>query len=104
MAKKDGSSRSWFTGTDLFVGTLILCFLITGLLIVNQSRERLQTYTLLTELRLQQDRELSEYSRLLLEKESLSAYAIVLERAESRGFQHPSDLHINAVDEGHGDR
>ena len=77
----------------MLLGTLILCVLVSGLLIIHQSKERRENYTQLAELRTQQDIELSEYSRLLLEKESLSSYPLVLKHAEANGFSHPEELH-----------
>ena len=79
-------------GRHILIVTLIVATLISGLLIVRQSFLRLDTYTQLTELRLQQDRELSEHSRLLIEKESLSSYAIVQEEAQSDGMVYPVEL------------
>ncbi len=71
---------------------LLLAILASGLFIVKQSFVRLDTYTELSELRLQQDRELSEYSRLLIEKESLSSYTNVLREAKSTGMVYPEEL------------
>lgn len=88
MAKKNTTRASGFSRHILII-TLIAATLVSGLLIVRQSFLRLDTYTQLTELRLQQDRELSEHSRLLIEKESLSSYSFVQEEAQSDGMVYP---------------
>lgn len=80
---------------------LIVAILLSGLFTIRQSFVRLDTYTHLTELRLQQDRELSEYTRLLIEKESLSSYALVLSDAEAQGMVHPEKLKAPAQEVGH---
>ncbi|MCY4093824.1 MAG: cell division protein FtsL [Gammaproteobacteria bacterium] len=90
--KKKKTMRGNRFGRHILIVTLIVATLISGLLIVRQSFLRLDTYTQLTELRLQQDRELSEHSRLLIEKESLSSYAIVQEEAQSDGMVYPVEL------------
>ena len=71
---------------------LIVAILVAGLLTVQQSFQRLDTYTQLNELRLQQDRELSEYTRLLIEKESLSSFAHVQRESQSDGLIYPDQL------------
>ena len=91
MAKKPAKRSASFSRHILIV-TLIAATLVSGLLIVRQSFLRLDTYTQLTELRLQQDRELSEYSRLLIEKESLSSYSIVQRGAQTDGMVYPEKL------------
>lgn len=91
MAKKPITWAANYSRHILIV-TLIVATLISGLLIVRQSFLRLDTYTQLTELRLQQDRELSEHSRLLIEKESLSSYSIVQLGAQSDGMVYPEKL------------
>ena len=91
MAKKP-KARSANVSRHILVITLIVATLVSGLLIVRQSFLRLDTYTQLTELRLQQDRELSEHSRLLIEKESLSSYALVQNEAKSNGMVYPVEL------------
>lgn len=88
MAKKNTTRGTGFSRHILII-TLIAATLVSGLLIVRQSFLRLDTYTQLTELRLQQDRELSEHSRLLIEKESLSSYSFVQEEAQSDGMVYP---------------
>ena len=88
-------SRS-IQGQDILASILIFTALASGLFIIHQSNVRTDTYTELTELRLQQDRELSEYSRLLIEKESLSSYEQVLRQAEANGMSHPERLHLIA--------
>lgn len=91
MVKKN-TARSTGFGRHILVITLIVATLVSGLLIVHQSFLRLDTYTQLTELRLQQDRELSEHSRLLIEKESLSSYSFVQSEAQSDGMVYPVEL------------
>ncbi len=91
MAKKSSARGANFSRHILIV-TLIVAMLASGLLIVQQSSLRLDTYTQLTELRLQQDRELSEHSRLLIEKESLSSYSLVQTKAQSDGLVYPDEL------------
>ena len=91
MAKKKQPRGRSFSRHILII-TLIAATLVSGLLIVRQSFLRLDTYTQLMELRLQQDRELSEHSRLLIEKESLSSYAIVQEDAQAEGMVYPEVL------------
>lgn len=91
MAKKKPTRASGY-GRHMLIVTLIVATLISGLLIVRQSFLRLDTYTQLTELRLQQDRELSEHSRLLIEKESISSYALVQKEAQSDGMVYPVEL------------
>ena len=90
MALND--SRVKKSSRDVLAVILVIAILVSGLFIVHQSNVRLETYTQLTELRLQQDRELSEYSRLLIEKESLSSYAFVIRDAQSKGMLHPDEL------------
>lgn len=97
MAKKR-SVRRISVSRHILVSILIVATLVSGLLIVRQSFARLDTYTQLTELRLQQDRELSEYSRLLIEKESVSSYAFVQSEAQSDGMVFPEELHKPAKD------
>ena len=91
MAKKQTKRGARFSRHILII-TLIVATLVSGLLIVRQSFLRLDTYTQLTELRVQQDRELSEHSRLLIEKESLSSYALVQSKAQSDGMVYPVEL------------
>ncbi|MCY4128705.1 MAG: cell division protein FtsL [Gammaproteobacteria bacterium] len=91
MAKKKQTRSASVSRHVLFI-TLIVATLVSGLLIVRQSFLRLDTYTQLTELRLQQDRELSEHSRLLIEKESLSSYSFVQSEAQSDGMVYPVEL------------
>lgn len=91
MAKKSNTQGTSF-GRHVLIVTLILATLVSGLLIVRQSFLRLETYTQLTELRLQQDRELSEHSRLLIEKESLSSYSLVQAEAHADGMVYPEAL------------
>lgn len=88
-AKESGKA---IQGRDILAVVSILAVLGSGLLIIHQSNVRLETYTQLTELRLQQDRELNEYSRLLIEKESVSSYPFVLSQAEAQGMTHPEEL------------
>ena len=97
MAKKKSARGTSYSRHSLII-TLIVAMLVSGLLIVRQSFLRLDTYTQLTELRLQQDRELSEHSRLLIEKESLSSYAHVQKEAQSDGMVYPVEL-VNPVRE-----
>lgn len=92
MASK--SKKTAKSSRDVLAVILVIAILVSGLFIVHQSNLRLETYTQLTELRLQQDRELSEYSRLLIEKESLSSYAFVLRDAKSNGMVHPDELNM----------
>lgn len=91
MAKKN-SARGTGVSRHILIITLIVATLVSGILIVRQSFLRLDTYTQLTELRLQQDRELSEHSRLLIEKESLSSYSFVQGEAQSGGMVYPVEL------------
>lgn len=91
MAKKK-PTRGFSFSRHILIITLIGATLVSGLLIVRQSFLRLDTYTQLTELRLQQDRELSEHSRLLIEKESLSSYALVQKEAQFDGMEFPVEL------------
>lgn len=91
MAKKKKTEKTG-NSRHVLATILLVAILFSGIAIVSQSFVRLDTYTELTELRLQQDRELSEYSRLLIEKESLSSYALVLEDAHTNGMVHPSEL------------
>lgn len=88
-AKKNGNRN---IGRDMLAVVLIGAILVSGVFIIRQSFIRLDTYTELTELRVQQDRELSEYTRLLIEKESLSSYSLVLTDAQASGMVHPEKL------------
>ena len=92
MATKAKNSGKTGNSRHVLAVILLLGVLISGIAIVSQSFVRLDTYTELNELRLQQDRELSEYSRLLIEKESLSSYSVVLKDAQSKGMLHPDEL------------
>lgn len=83
-----------FQGQDILAVILICAILVSGLFIIHQSNVRANTYTQLTDLRLEQDRELSEYTRLLIEKESLSSYQLVLSQAETLGMTHPEQIHL----------
>lgn len=92
MATKTKRKENSGNSRHVLAIILLLAILLSGIAIVSQSFERLDTYTDLNELRLQQDRELSEYSRLLIEKESLSSYSVVLKDAKTKGMVHPSEL------------
>ena len=72
-------SWTWFSfGVVLLVGVLI-----SGLLIVQQSNERLQTYNFLNESRTVQTEALDEYSRLLIERGHLISYQQVTDYVTS---------------------
>ena len=92
--KKNNRKKLTVKGIEVLALTLTLCVLISGILIIHQSNERRETYTQLAELRSEQDSQLSEHSRLLLERDSLSSYRLVLTQAQERGFKHPESFHL----------
>ena len=70
-----GVSSIWFNfGTALLLGVMM-----SGLLIVQQSNERVQTYKMLDDSRDAQTDALDEYSRLLIERGHLMSYQEVTE-------------------------
>lgn len=81
------------TGSSLLAGLMLVSVLTSGILIIHQSDERRENYKQLTQLREQQEEQLGEYSRLLIEKESLSSYDLILKQAQERDFVHPTKLH-----------
>ena len=71
-----GISLTWF----IFGTALLLGVMMSGLLIVQQSNERLQTYKKIEESRAAQTDALDEYSRLLIERGHFMSYQAVTER------------------------
>ena len=88
-------SLTWFIfGTALLVGVLL-----SGLLIVQLSNERLQTYKLLNDSRAAQTHALDEYSRLLIERGHLISYREVTQYvADSEQMEYAAKFEVLETD------
>lgn len=74
--KRPGTISWYFTGCFLVLG-----FVLSGLMVVNQSLERRALYLQLNELRVEQQDAIEEQSRLIIERSSIGSHRALRERA-----------------------
>ena len=83
------TSPTWWIVWFLLLTTV----LVTGLLVLDQVRERQRIYNQILQLRVQQDKALSEFSRLQIERGSEISYERVVTIATSdMGMKFPDQI------------